>query len=208
MMATRQGIIFIISAPSGGGKTSIVRALLKQDPLLVSSVSHTTRAKRPGEEEGLHYHFVSEMEFTHLEKNGEFIESATVFGYRYATSRMTIATNLSQGRDVLLDIDWQGATQVQHMFPDASVGIFLLPPSQAILRQRLESRGQDSAEVIQARMGLAKSEMTHYSSYQYLIVNDAFDLALEQTLTVIRSERLKTQRQNAFYADLIAKLLN
>lgn len=207
-MSTKQGIIFIISAPSGGGKTSIVRSLLKQDPLLVSSVSHTTRPIRPGEENGLHYHFVSDMEFTALERKGEFIESATVFGYRYATSRMTIANSLQQGLDVLLDIDWQGATQVQHAFPEASVGIFLLPPSQQILRERLNARGQDAIEVIESRMNLAKSEMTHYSSYQYLIVNDEFNLALEQVLTVIRSERLKTQRQNAHYADLIARLLN
>lgn len=207
-MSTRQGIIFIISAPSGGGKTSIVNALLKQDPLLVSSVSHTTRPIRPGEQNGLHYHFVSETEFAALERQGEFIESATVFGYRYATSRMTIANSLQQGLDVLLDIDWQGATQIQHAFPEASIGIFLLPPSQEILRNRLTTRAQDATAVIDARMRLAKSEMTHYSSYQYLIVNDEFNIALEQTLTVIRAERLKTQRQNAYYADLIAKLLN
>jgi guanylate kinase len=207
-MSTRQGIIFIISAPSGGGKTSIVRSLLKHDSLLVSSVSHTTRPSRPGEQDGVHYHFVSETDFADREKKGEFIESATVFGYRYGTSRLTIANCLQQGLDVLLDIDWQGATQVQHAFPEAAVGIFLLPPSQHILRERLNARGQDSVQVIEDRMSLAKSEMTRYTSYQYLIVNDEFNLALEQTLSVIRSERLRTPRQSAYYAKLIAQLLN
>jgi guanylate kinase len=185
---TRHGSLFIIAAPSGGGKTSLVNALLKHDPRLVLSISHTTRAARPGEVGGQHYHFVSEAEYQQMVNNGDFMEHARVFDHYYGTNRKSVALQLEQGRDVILEIDWQGARQVRDVFPDCCL-IFIIPPSLEILRKRLTSRRQDSAEVIQRRMRDAQAEISHWAEFDYLVVNDNFDTALEELLAIINDHR-------------------
>ncbi|MDF2939471.1 MAG: gmk [Gammaproteobacteria bacterium] len=203
----RSGLIFIVSAPSGAGKTSLVKALIEQTSDIRVSISHTTRAKRPGEIEGTHYHFIEKQEFLTLQKDKAFIEDAEVFGHFYATSKMEIEKATTQGHDIVLDIDWQGAKQVKQLFPEQSVGIFLLPPSRAILKERLEKRAQDHPEVIAKRLAEAKSEMEHYSEYDYLIINDNFDHALDDLKAIVRCERLKTKRQAQCCASLLKELL-
>jgi len=185
---TRHGSLFIIAAPSGGGKTSLVNALLKHDPRLVLSISHTTRAARPGEVGGQHYHFVSEAEYQQMVNNGDFMEHARVFDHYYGTNRKSVALQLEQGRDVILEIDWQGARQVRDVFPDCCL-IFIIPPSLEILRKRLTSRRQDSAEVIQRRMRDAQAEISHWAEFDHLVVNDNFDTALEELLAIINDHR-------------------
>jgi guanylate kinase len=185
---TRRGSLFIIAAPSGGGKTSLVNALLKHDPRLILSISHTTRAARPGEEDGQHYHFVSEPEFQQMVNNGDFMEHAQVFDHYYGTNRNTVASQLEQGRDVILEIDWQGARQVRSVFPDCCP-IFIIPPSLEILRKRLNRRGQDSEQVIQRRMRDAQAEISHWAEFDHLVVNDNFDAALEELLAIINDHR-------------------
>ena len=185
---TRHGSLFIIAAPSGGGKTSLVNALLKHDPRLVLSISHTTRAARPGEVGGQHYHFVSEAEYQQMVNNGDFMEHARVFDHYYGTNRKSVALQLEQGRDVILEIDWQGARQVRDVFPDCCL-IFIIPPSLEILRKRLTSRRQDSAAVIQRRMRDAQAEISHWAEFDYLVVNDNFDAALEELLAIINDHR-------------------
>ena len=183
-----QGSLFIIAAPSGGGKTSLVNALLKQDSRLVLSVSHTTRKARPGEIDGQQYHFVSEAEFEQMVDNGDFMEQARVFDHYYGTNRKSVAAQLGQGRDVILEIDWQGARQVRKVFPDCC-SIFIIPPSLEDLRKRLTGRGQDSAEVIQRRMRDAQAEISHWAEFDYLVVNDDFDIALEDLQDIICGHR-------------------
>ena len=156
---SNRGSLFIIAAPSGGGKTSLVNALLKNDPRLVLSISHTTRAARPGEIDGQHYHFVSEAEYGQMVKNSDFMEHARVFDHHYGTNRNSVAAQLEQGRDVILEIDWQGARQVRTVFPDCCP-IYIIPPSLEDLRKRLTGRGQDSAQVIQRRMRDAQAEIS------------------------------------------------
>ena len=183
-----KGSLFIIAAPSGGGKTSLVNALLKRDPRLVLSISHTTRPARPGETDGQHYHFISEPEYERMVKNGEFLEHAQVFDYHYGTSRDSVASQLAHGRDVILEIDWQGARQVRRVFPDCCP-IFIIPPSLEALRNRLTGRGQDSAQVIQRRMRDAQAEISHWAEFDHLVVNDNFDMALENLVTIMNDHR-------------------
>jgi guanylate kinase len=187
-MSSSHGNLFIIAAPSGGGKTSLVNSLLKRDPRLALSVSHTTRPARPAETDGQHYHFVSEAEFEGMKNNGEFLEHARVFDHHYGTSRNAVALQLDRDLDVILDIDWQGAKQVRLVFPDCC-GIFIIPPCLEILRERLTGRGQDSNDVIQRRMRDARSEISHWNEFDQLVVNNYFDTALEELLAIINDHR-------------------
>ena len=189
-----QGQLFVVSAPSGAGKTSLVRALLQQDDGIRLSVSHTTRAPRPGEIDGREYHFVDEAHFLDLLGRGEFLESAEVYGNRYGTSQRWISETMAEGRDILLEIDWQGAEQVRRLFPGC-IGVFILPPSVEALQQRLSSRGQDSDEIIARRMATARADMSHAPEFDYVIINDDFNTAVGDLLTVFRAERLRTARQ-------------
>jgi len=206
--ATASGTLYIVSAPSGAGKSSLVRALLESTGTnLVLSVSHTTRAPRPGERDGHEYHFTSVERFHAMVAAGEFLEHAQVFDNHYGTSREAVATQLAAGRDVILEIDWQGARTVRALMPGA-VGIFILPPSRAALAARLAGRGQDSAAVIARRMRDAVSEMSHYNEYDYLIINDVFEQACDELAAIIRARRLRqvtqVQRQAALLAALLA----
>lgn len=193
-MNTLPGILYVLSAPSGAGKTSMVKALLKANNGIRLSVSYTTRAARPGETEGRDYHFVSREQFESMLANQEFLESAEVYGNYYGTSKAGIERDLEVGRDILLEIDWQGAAQVQHHFPEA-VSIFILPPSFNALRTRLTSRGQDSMEVIEARLAAAAEDVSHAEAFDYIIVNDDFDEALLDLSAIARSVRLTGGRQ-------------
>lgn len=199
--------LFVVSAPSGAGKTSLVKELLAQDQGLAVSVSHTTRAMRPGERDGVDYHFVPLPEFEQMIADGQFLEHARVFDNRYGTAQASVEATLARGLDVVLEIDWQGARQVRERIPGA-VSIFILPPSRDSLAQRLQGRGQDSDEVIARRMRDARSETEHYAEYDYLLVNDDFDTALAQLRAVVTAERLKLAkqqvRQQALLKDLLA----
>lgn len=203
---TESSILFIVSAPSGAGKTSLLRALLEQDRQLRLSVSHTTRPMRPGEQDGVHYHFVDVPTFQKLVAEGVFIEHAQVFDNYYGTSEDAVREQLSAGHDVVVEIDWQGAQQVRARFPDA-VSIFIAPPSIEALRERLSARGQDSEEVIARRMRDAQRELSHYPEYDYLVINDRFEEALEQLRHIVSAERLRTGRQAIRYADALRRML-
>ncbi|MFQ5642514.1 MAG: guanylate kinase [Thiogranum sp.] len=200
------GTLYIISAPSGAGKTSLVKALLEKLADVAVSVSHTTRPARPGEEDGVDYHFVSRDEFERLVADGEFLEHAQVFDNYYGTRRATVLEKLESGADVILEIDWQGARQVYKAFPEA-VRVFILPPSREALRERLTGRGQDSDEVIDRRMADAVSEMSHYDEFDYLVFNDDFDTALEELMALFRSRRLRSEAQQQRYASELRGLL-
>lgn len=201
------GNLFILSAPSGAGKSSLIHALLGQHQDMQLSVSHTTRAPRPGEVDGVHYHFVSVDQFKALIEQGNFLEWAEVFGNYYGTSRTAIEQVLAQGRDVFLDIDWQGARQIKTQVPSVR-GIFILPPSVAELERRLNQRGQDSQDVIAKRMLQAQSEISHVDEYDYVLVNDDFQQCLQDLQHVVLSHRLsllkQQQRQQALLASLLA----
>jgi guanylate kinase len=190
------GALFIVSSPSGGGKTSLVKALLEAEPELRLSVSHTTRAPRPGEINGREYHFVTLREFERMLEAGEFLESAEIYGNRYGTSQKWIERELADGRDVLLEIDWQGAQQVRRLIRHA-VSIFILPPSREVLAARLRGRGQDSPEVVERRLAAARDEISHVSEYEYVIINDDFTRAALDLRSIFRAERLKLARQLA-----------
>lgn len=196
-----EGILFVVSAPSGAGKTSLVKALLKADPAIRLSVSYTTRAPRPGESDGRDYHFVSHEQFHKLLAQNEFLEHAEVYGNFYGTSKSVISRELYAGRDLLLEIDWQGAAQVREHFP-RSASIFILPPSFAALRTRLAGRAQDSDEVIERRLAAAAHDVAHADAFDYIIVNDDFDHALQDLVAVTRSIRLETARQLTRHAAL------
>jgi guanylate kinase len=200
------GTLYIVSAPSGAGKTSLVKALLEQLEGIVVSVSHTTRAARPGELEGVDYHFTSHEEFERLVEEGEFLEHARVFDNYYGTGRSTVVEQLQRGRDVILEIDWQGARQVRETFPQA-VGVFILPPDRPALEDRLRKRGQDSDEVVARRMRDAISELSHYDEYQYLVFNDDFDVALRDLVSLFRALRLRSDTQKLRHAGALAALL-
>jgi guanylate kinase len=200
------GILFIVSAPSGAGKTSLLRELVPSDPGLVMSVSHTTRSMRPGEQEGVHYHFVSQARFEELIEAGAFLEHARVFDHYYGTSEGAVRERLETGRDVVLEIDWQGARQVRQCFPKA-VSIFIAPPSIAALRERLSDRGQDSAAVVERRMADARAELSHFPEYDYLVINDVFSTALEDLRAIVRAERLREPRVAARAAEALAAML-
>ncbi|MBU2427100.1 MAG: guanylate kinase [Gammaproteobacteria bacterium] len=201
------GNLFILSAPSGAGKSSLIHALLGQHQDMQLSVSHTTRAPRPGEVDGVHYHFVSVEAFKALIADNNFLEWAEVFGNYYGTSRTTIEQVLALGRDVFLDIDWQGARQIKYQVPSV-LSIFILPPSVAELEKRLNQRGQDNQEIIAKRMLQAKSEISHVTEYDYVLVNDDFQQCLNELQQVVLSQRLtlqkQQQRQQALLTDLLA----
>lgn len=185
-----KGRIIILSAPSGGGKTSLARALIDRHPRLVFSISHTTRAPRPGEVDGVHYHFVAEEQFNAMVVQGQFLEHARVFDHQYGTSHVALEHELGQGRDVILDIDWQGARAVKARQPEA-VSIFILPPSREALEARLRERRQDSTQSIERRMRLAVSEMRHYDEFDYVVVNDEFSAALADLEAIINRDIAK-----------------
>lgn len=205
-MTMTRGNLFILSAPSGAGKSSLIKALLDKQANIKVSVSHTTRAPRPGENNGKHYHFVTVDEFKALIDKGDFFEWAQVFENYYGTSKQAIEDQLNKGIDVFLDIDWQGARQVRALMPEVKT-IFILPPSQSELEQRLNNRGQDSQEVIAARMAEAKSESSHYDEFDYVIVNDDFETALTELEHIVIAARLQTTAQQARHKALIEELL-
>lgn len=198
--------LYVIAAPSGGGKTSLVRALLKRDDQVSLSVSHTTRPPRPGEKNGIHYHFVTDQAFMSLVDQGEFLEHAQVYDHRYGTGRSSVEEKLARGLDVLLDIDWQGARQVRKAYPNAKL-IFVIPPSIEALRKRLTARGQDSEEVIARRMSQARSEISHWNEFDHLIVNDDFDAALDDLHAIIRKGAPSRDVNEQKTAEILANLL-
>ena len=200
------GTLYVISAPSGAGKTSLVNALINTCEGIKVSVSHTTRPIRPGEEDGVNYHFASQEQFQAMLGNADFLEQAEVFGNYYGTSKTWVEAQLREGIDVILEIDWQGAQQVRQSVPGTE-SIFILPPSQSALRERLRGRGQDSDEVIQNRMDQAQQEMSHYVEYDYIVVNDDFDVALQQLKTIMLAKRLRIERQLQDQESLIKELL-
>ncbi len=205
-MKPPQGTLYVVSAPSGAGKTSLVRALLESCDFVAMSVSHTTRAPRPGEMDGVDYHFVDLSTFERMAEEGAFLEHARVFDNRYGTSRSEVERLLGAGRDVILEIDWQGARQVREKMP-GTVGIFILPPSLEALEERLRQRGQDSDEVIARRMRDARSEAAHWNEYDYLVINNRFDTALDELRAIFLARRQRREVQQVVHAELIASLV-
>ena len=201
------GTLFTVSAPSGAGKTSLVNALIRNNRDLRVSVSHTTRARRPGETDGIDYHFVDAATLQAMLGRAEFLEHAQVFGNLYGTSQQWVEQQLDAGIDVILEIDWQGAQQVKRLMP-LTQAIFILPPSRATLKQRLTARGQDDSSIIAARMAEAVEEMSHYVEGDYLVVNRDFDKALAELQAIISSQRLRTSRQQVELAQLLQDLLS
>ena len=198
--------LYVIAAPSGGGKTSLINALLDQDDQISLSISHTTRDPRPAETNDVHYHFVNKTDFQALIDDGAFLEHALVYGNYYGTGREAVRSKLAQGYDVMLDIDWQGAQQVRASFPECC-SIFILPPSLEELRKRLSNRGQDSKQVINMRMHLAQSEIRHCMEFDFQIINDDFDAALEDLHSIIRHNQPKRKGQKKRIDTLLAELL-
>ena len=205
-MTVTQGTLYIISAPSGAGKTSLVHAIVAQLPDVAVSVSHTTRKMREGEVDGENYHFVDQPRFQHMIDDGEFLEHASVFGNHYGTSRQHIQEQLSSGKDVILEIDWQGARQIRQLMGGCK-SIYILPPSTQALRDRLRSREQDSDDVIESRMREAASEMSHFAEFDYIVINDEFDQAREELASIFVSNRLRLDHQQQAHAGLLADLL-
>ena len=189
-MKKRAGLLFVITAPSGAGKSSLINALLKDDPSLKLSISYTTRAPRPGEQDGREYHFVDDASFLAMRSRGEFLESAEVHGYRYGTSKQVIHDALARGQDLLLEIDWQGARQVRALYPGC-IGVSILPPSIEELERRMRTRGQDSEAVIRRRLENAREELRHQGEFKYAIINKDFDTARQELAAIIRNERTK-----------------
>ena len=200
------GNLYIVSAPSGAGKTSLVKALLEAEPRVRVSVSHTTRAMRPGEVDGVNYHFVSREQFTAMLEQDAFLEHAQVFDNFYGTSQHWVEQTLAEGYDLILEIDWQGAQQVRRLLPQAK-SIFILPPTQEALRHRLTNRGQDSGEIIERRMRDAVSEMSHYVEFDYLVINDDFGHALEDLKAIFRANQLLQTPQQMRHGGLLSELL-
>lgn len=203
--AATSGCMFVLAAPSGAGKSSLVRAVLEQDPGLRLSVSHTTRPPRPGERDGREYHFVSRAEFDGMRARGEFLECAEVYGNAYGTSASWIRQQLATGSDVLLEIDWQGARQVRALFPDC-VSVFVLPPSLPALRERLVGRGTDSETVIEQRIAAAREDLSHAVEFDYVIINTEFSEATSDLVALIRAQRLKRPRQFLRNPGLVSQL--
>lgn len=195
------GHLIVITAPSGAGKSSLIAAALKADPALRLSVSYTTRAPRPGEQNGREYHFIDETGFLGMLTRGEFLESAQVHGHRYGTAEAVINAELAAGHDLILEIDWQGAQQVRRLYPDC-IGIFILPPSIEELERRMQKRGQDSEAVIQRRMAVARDEISHAPEFDYAIINKDFDEASRDLVAIIRAARLGTARQLAQHPEI------
>ncbi len=200
------GSLFIVSAPSGAGKSSLVKALIEGDPRLRLSISYTTRPPRPGEEDGVHYHFVTHAVFMDMLKQGAFLESAEVYGHYYGTAQASIEAEMRRGHDVVLEIDWQGAAQVRRIFPEA-IGIYILPPSLEELERRLHNRGQDSAAVIARRLASAREDISHALEYDYLVVNEHFDQALADLRAIVRARRLAISQQQVALAELLRRLI-
>ena len=196
-----QGLLFIVTAPSGAGKSSLVNAVLAEDPRLALSVSYTTRAPREGEKDGREYHFVDRPAFQRMVEAGEFLESAEVHGNLYATSQKQIADMRAAGRDVVLEIDWQGAQQVRRMFPEA-IGVFILPPSASELERRLRARGKDSDATIRRRLAVAEAEIGHAAEFDYVIINNDFEEARRDLAAVVRAARLALAHQSARHPEL------
>jgi guanylate kinase len=186
----KRGRLFVITAPSGAGKTSLIDALVRADPSLKLSISYTTRAPRPGEKDGVEYHFVDDAAFLGMQRRGEFLESAEVHGYRYGTSKKVITEALARGEDLVLEIDWQGARQVRRIYPEC-VGIFILPPSLEELERRMRSRGQDADAVIRRRLDNARGEMEHAGEFDYAIINKDFETARHELAAIIQKERTR-----------------
>ncbi|MBK9161748.1 MAG: guanylate kinase [Nitrosomonadales bacterium] len=199
------GNLFVISAPSGAGKTSLVQALLNINPQIDLSVSYTTRSPRPGEQDGRDYHFIGRETFLDMAKRGEFLESAEVYGNLYGTSQTWIAQVNAKDRDVLLEIDWQGAAQVRRLFPGC-ISIFILPPSMQALEQRLHGRGKDSAEIIAKRLAAAREDISHVAEFDYVIINDNLNEALRELNAVVLTARLRCRNQLARQHELINQL--
>ena len=201
-----QGTLYVIAAPSGGGKTRLVRALLECDSSIKVSISCTTRPPRPNDQEGVDYFFKTETAFQTMVDDNAFLEHAEVFGYRYGTSHEWVIEQLEKGVDIILEIDWQGARQVKQLFPQV-VTVFIIPPSLAILQQRLQGRNEDSADVIAKRMSKAQGEMAHYYEFDYLLVNDDFEVLVKEAQHIIQSQRLKTAQQDRKLSSLLEELL-
>lgn len=200
------GTLYIISAPSGGGKTSLVNALIATMTDIMVSISYTTRAQRPGEREGINYHFIDEARFHQLSAQAAFLEQAQVFGNYYATGKQWVAEQLADGKDVVLEIDWQGAQQIHRLIPNC-IGIFILPPSRDVLYSRLQERAQDNPQIIAKRMAQASNEIAHYKEYDYLIINDDFEQALSDLQAIIKAKRLTRANQQLRYVQLIDNLV-
>jgi guanylate kinase len=198
------GNLFVVVAPSGAGKTSLVNELLRRDGRIRLSVSHTTRAPREGEAHGREYHFVDGGEFERMIASGDFLEHANVYGNYYGTSKRWIEAELAGDNDVLLEIDWQGARQVRKLFPEM-IGIFILPPSIAELRRRLDARGKDAPETIATRMASARNEVSHVLEFEYIIVNEEFDSAVSDLQAIVRASRVARARQSVRLASLLAE---
>lgn len=201
-----RGSLFIVSAPSGAGKTSLIKSLLESRAGITVSVSHTTRQPRPGEQDGVHYHFVDVKTFLTMQSQGQFLEHAKVFDNYYGTSKAAVEDTLTQGLDVILEIDWQGARQVRSLFAD-SQSIFILPPSRRILLERLTQRGQDDQVVINRRMQDAVREISHYGEFDFIVINDDFNIARQQLDSIITASRLTLQRQQILNRTLLLDLL-
>lgn len=203
--AVEQGTLYVISAPSGAGKTSLVAQMLRSDERLGVSVSHTTRAMREGEQDGVNYHFVSRNEFEAMIARGDFLEHADVFGNYYGTSHVWVRETLARGQDVILEIDWQGASQVRRLIREC-VSIFIVPPSPEVLRERLVGRGTDAPEVVERRLAEAEEECRHAAEFDFLVVNDDFDVALADLLAIVRAQRLRMVAQQPRHQKLLAGL--
>ncbi|RDX36604.1 guanylate kinase [Kangiella sp. HD9-110m-PIT-SAG07] len=204
---TAKGTLYVVSAPSGAGKTSLLKAVLHNMPELKLSISHTTRQQRPGETNGQDYHFVSVEAFQQMLEKNEFLEHAEVFGNYYGTSQVWLESQLEQGHDVVLEIDWQGARQVRDLMPECR-SIFILPPSQDELLNRLTGRGQDSEDVIQSRMAAANREIQHYDEYDYLLINDDFEIACKELASIFSARRLRLESQQVRQRALLQELLS
>jgi guanylate kinase len=212
-MTTESGKLYIISAPSGAGKTSLVKVLVESSPAIQVSISHTTRDIRPGEHDGINYHFVSHQQFEHMLASQAFLEHAQVFNHYYGTSKNQVEETLSKGIDIILEIDWQGAQQVRQLMPEAR-SIFILPPSLDALRDRLNNRGQDDASVIEQRMSEAVNEMSHYHEADYLIINDDFDTAVAELQLIFnnpsseQNQQFRQKPQSRLHQRLLSQLLS
>lgn len=203
----RRGILFVLSSPSGAGKTTMARRLLAAEPQMAVSVSATTRAKRPGEVDGIDYHFRTEAQFERMVEAGEFLEWAHVFGNRYGTPRAAVETALRMGRDVLFDVDWQGTQQLAQSMGDDVVSIFLLPPTMAELERRLRARRTDSEEVIEGRMARAAAEISHWPEYDYVLVNEDMHDCFEQIHIIVHAERLRRPRRGAWLTEFTREMV-
>jgi len=203
---TDRGALFVVAAPSGAGKTSLVKAALERDDRLSVSISHTTRARRPTEQDGINYHFTDTDRFEAMIAEGDFLEHARVFGNYYGTSSAWVDETLASGRDVILEIDWQGAQQIRRLRPE-TIGIFIVPPSRAVLEARLRGRGEDDAAAIERRLAEATEEMSHHVEFDYLVVNDDFEVAAKDLLAIFRAERARLARASAARAAMLVDLL-